>query len=861
MKAQPAPTPAPFVSRNAELEWLDGLLVRSLAGAGQIGFVAGDAGLGKSALVREFMHRAQRDHPDLLVAFSDCNPHSGAGDAFLPFREVLGLLTGDVDAPLAEGAITVENAARLRRFLRFSAEALTEVGPDLVGIFVPGASLVAWLGGKVAQNRLGAPAAPRGTPRGTGIDRDTVFQQFTNVLRTIATKQPLVIVLDDLQWADAASLELLFHLARRIEGSRLLIIGTYRPGDIAAPRAGEPHPLQPVLNETKRYYGEIVCDLGAGTEPERRELFDALLDAEQNELHAAFRDELFSRTNGHPLFTLEMLSALRDQGVLVRGEGGWSARAGIDWSRLPARIEGVISERVRRLRPELVDLLSAASVLGDEFSAEVLASMLDLPVPAVVRQLSTELDRQHGIVRAQGVITERGRRLSLYRFRHALFQSYLYHGLDDVQAPLLHESAAAALEQFVDASRAALDLARHCEFAQLWASAARYRTDAAEVALQRFAPREAEALARRAGELAALAADTAISARAARVLGDVHIAAGSPEDARHEYERALALDPAPLERARLLRGVGRTHELQMQMPQARTALQRARSELEQLADHSSREWRWEWVQLHIELVWSCYFTGAIDEMRVLHAAVADLATAEQQARMLQVDVLYRLRKERYCLSEATIAAARAFGDASRATGNRREAAVGEFQVGFALLWAGRPTEALASLHDCLAFALPAEDAPLGYLALTYTATAHRLLGNIDETVASATRGAALATAAGAGLYAGACSAHLAWAAYRRGDFPAAADTAASALAQMAVPHYPFKWFAALPAIAAHVALQQYEQAAAYVLPLALESEQCMPAPLGDAVRNALEHGCSRDSLAAVTARAQECNRL
>ncbi|MFQ5855111.1 MAG: ATP-binding protein [Anaerolineae bacterium] len=114
-----------FVARERELAQLQAFLDKTLAGQGQVCFVTGEAGAGKTALVTDtsatlstrFARRAQAQHDDLLVAVGDCNAQTGIGDPYLPFREVLGLLTGDVERELAQGAITEENAGRLRNFL------------------------------------------------------------------------------------------------------------------------------------------------------------------------------------------------------------------------------------------------------------------------------------------------------------------------------------------------------------------------------------------------------------------------------------------------------------------------------------------------------------------------------------------------------------------------------------------------------------------------------------------------------------------------------------------------------------------------------------------------------------------------
>ena len=236
-----------FVAREGELAQLQRFLDSAFSGQGQVCFVAGEAGSGKTALIAEFAQRAEDSHTDLLVAIGNCNAQSGIGDPYLPFREVLALLTGDVEAKLTRGAISRETANRLRDFFLVSGQALVELGPDLIGIFVPGAGLVTRAAAFAADKvgwlaKLERLMERKATdPVDTGLEQTRIFEQYANVLRALAAQQPLMLVLDDLHWADISSIELLFHLGRRIGGSRILVVGLYRPEEVALGR-GEAAP-------------------------------------------------------------------------------------------------------------------------------------------------------------------------------------------------------------------------------------------------------------------------------------------------------------------------------------------------------------------------------------------------------------------------------------------------------------------------------------------------------------------------------------------------------------------------------------------------------------------------------------------
>jgi DNA-binding SARP family transcriptional activator len=151
----PAPGPPPFLdqdglgfdrpplfARDRELAHLDRFLDLALSARGRTVFVTGEAGSGKSALLQEFAARAQDAHEDLIVASGNCNAHVGIGDPYLPFREILGLLTGDVETRWAAGALSREHALRLWNLVPLVARTLVEAAPDLIGTFVPGPALL-----------------------------------------------------------------------------------------------------------------------------------------------------------------------------------------------------------------------------------------------------------------------------------------------------------------------------------------------------------------------------------------------------------------------------------------------------------------------------------------------------------------------------------------------------------------------------------------------------------------------------------------------------------------------------------------------------------------------------------------------
>ncbi len=201
--------------------------------------MTGEAGFGKTSLCREFARQAQVRHSELLVANGNCNAQTGIADPYLPFREILELLTGEGEERLASGAVTQENAWRLQRFWDLSRRVVSNVAPDLIDLFVPGIRLAARAGALVAtESGWLKPAAPARDGRAptvlpgslaASVEQTRIFEQATAALNALAQERPLVLILDDLHWIDDSSSSLLFHISRRIAGSRVLLLGNFRP--------------------------------------------------------------------------------------------------------------------------------------------------------------------------------------------------------------------------------------------------------------------------------------------------------------------------------------------------------------------------------------------------------------------------------------------------------------------------------------------------------------------------------------------------------------------------------------------------------------------------------------------------------
>jgi adenylate cyclase len=531
----------PFVGREPQLRRLTALLETALTAQGQAAFVSGEAGWGKTRLLVEFSRYAQERHPDLVVASGICTTFTESGDPYLPFREILRMLCADVEQEWAVGRVTRPHALRLWHLLPQMTEALLNEGRHLIDTFIPGQALLQRsaahesLDLDLLKRLQGLIARRRARHRDAGVDQERIFEEISHVLQTVSRDQPLLLILDDLHWADISSLGLLFHLGRRLAESHILILGAYRPEDISLGREGQEHPLVNILAEFKRLFGDVWVNLGQHG-GEGRDFVDALLDSEPNRLSEDFRAKLARYTRGHPLFTVEILRDMRDHRYVYQDESGrWVDRPTITWDTLPRRVEGVIERRVDRLDARLRTTLAVASTEGEEFIAEVLAQVRKMDEGDMVSLLSRDLARKHRLVQASGVRQFGERRISRYRFSHNLFQKYLYQTLDPVERAYLHEAIGNALETVFQGhtSEISVQLARHFQEAGQVAKTVEYLRQAGDAAADVYANTEAIAHYRQAIDLAC---QIAIDAEELTLL---HLRMGRVLELDSQFDRGL----------------------------------------------------------------------------------------------------------------------------------------------------------------------------------------------------------------------------------------------------------------------------------------------------------------------------------
>ncbi|MBS3920643.1 MAG: tetratricopeptide repeat protein [Deltaproteobacteria bacterium] len=484
--------PPTLIERDQELSELIKQFLRVREGNGSVLFIAGEAGAGKTALLEEFLHRIREQYHDVISGSGECNAQVGIADAYLPFKELLWNLVGS-QQNLAK---PVGNAKTVSMLV---IKCLYEVAPDIIACFVPFAG-IGLKGIQVILGQLGIKPKSSDGPS-TLIEQNKVFEQYFRVLTSLSQNSPTVVIIEDLQWSDEASIALLFYLGRRISKQRILIIGSYRPHEISLGRDGHEHSLLRVINELRRHGSHILSLDRVRGKPDDEIRIDRFI---QHYLDTRFPGHIFPesfisilnhRTAGNPLFLKELLENMYELGEIAEVDEHWQLNKDIKYpGHLPERVEAVIQQRVGRLTEDLKRLLTTASVEGEDFTAQVLAKLQDLEEDKILEKLVDGLGRIHQLVDEKGEkIIEKDVILSFFHFRYRLIQEHLYRTIGESQRRLMHRKVAECLESLYGDNIEAISaqLARHFELAYIYKKAYHYWNITASQAGKTFATHEA----------------------------------------------------------------------------------------------------------------------------------------------------------------------------------------------------------------------------------------------------------------------------------------------------------------------------------------------------------------------------------
>ena len=278
--------------------------------------------------------------------------------------------------------------------------------------------------------------------------RFRLFDAITTFLKSVAESRPLMLVLDDLHWADRSSLQLLEFLARELGESRLLVVGCYRDTELS-----RQHPLSETLAQLSResvFRRQVLPGLG------QDELGQFVKSSTGVQLSPELTGALHAHTEGNPFFMTEVIRLLSESGELTAGHMGTS-----DGLKVPEGVREVIGQRLNRLSELCNQVLTTASIIGREFDFKLLIGLIEEGVEDRVLEAVEE-------ALAARVIEEPAGTMDRYQFSHALIQETLAQELSTTRRVRLHARIAEGLEELYgeDAETHAAELAHHFVEAQ-----------------------------------------------------------------------------------------------------------------------------------------------------------------------------------------------------------------------------------------------------------------------------------------------------------------------------------------------------------------------------------------------------------
>jgi DNA-binding winged helix-turn-helix (wHTH) protein len=460
-----AATQGVFVGRGGALEILHETWRRALGGERQFVLIGGEPGIGKTALAEEFQRQSAVGERAVRIANGQCMEGYGSKEPYAPILEALGRLCRG-----QQGAAVVQI---------LSAEAPT------------------WLA--QLSTLLTREQRERLQREIIGATRERMLREIADALESITAEAALLLVLEDLQWVDDSTVDLISALARRRTLARLMLLATCRPLD-AEPSSS---PLKALIQDLmgRRLCREIA--LTALSEVEVEEYLGAQSPASR--APPGLTELVYRRSEGNPLFIVAALEHMAKRSLVTREDGRWQLRVPLEEIEfeVPDDLRHMIEAQLERLSAQEQSALELASIAGASFSASLISHAADIDLRSL-EDLYEQLSRRHHIVKwvatrslPDGSATER------YEFVHALYRQVLYdHQLPGRRARFHRQIgerlAAMHAQQMEDVVP---ELAYHFEQATDWPRAIEYLQRAAELAGRRYAPSQTDAMLVRALEL------------------------------------------------------------------------------------------------------------------------------------------------------------------------------------------------------------------------------------------------------------------------------------------------------------------------------------------------------------------------
>jgi DNA-binding winged helix-turn-helix (wHTH) protein/tetratricopeptide (TPR) repeat protein len=446
--------PGKLVGRQPALEQLDLHLKKALLGQRQLVFVTGEAGIGKTTLIDAFL-REIAWHPNLRITRGQCIEGFGGKEAYYPLLEAMGRLVREPDAAFAIQTLALRAPTWLIQF------------PSLV---------------RADQMQLLQQEI-------LGATRERMVREICEALEVITADRCLIIILEDLHWVDHSTLDAISALARRSEPSKLLFLGTYRPGAVML----SDNPLKVLKQDllVRQLCYEVALERFG--ESEIAEYLAAKFP--DGELPGGLAGLILRHSGGNALFMIAILEEMVKKGMISNGQGRWKLTQPLDRidPGVPETLHEMLTVLFDQLGAEEQNVLKCASIAGERFSVWAVSSVLDADAVQVEGLCETLAARQQ-FIKSGGVhVLADGSPSAQYEFRHALYREFIYKRLSTTERWKFHRKLAVRMEaSFTLPSPSVIsELALHFEEGREYKRAVHYLIFAAENAARRYALRNA----------------------------------------------------------------------------------------------------------------------------------------------------------------------------------------------------------------------------------------------------------------------------------------------------------------------------------------------------------------------------------
>ncbi len=496
-----------MVGRDVALAQINNHFEKALSGQRQVVFVTGEAGIGKTTLVDTFQQQAAR-HPNLRLARGQCIEGFGGTEAYYPMLEALGSLVRNAQDDAMVQTLAKQAPTWLAQF------------PSLVKT-----EQRDWLQREIL-----------------GSTRGRMVREICEALEAMTEQAPLIVILEDLHWADTSTFDWISAFARRREPAKLLLVGTYRPVDVVLSQS----PLKALKQDLEVRH---LCSEVAIERLQESDVAEYLAKTFANSnLPSGLASLIHHNSGGNALFMAAIVRDIAKRGLIAQVGGAWALTAPLQaiYPGIPETLQQMLDLLFEQLSAEEQQILQGCSVAGERFSVWAASVILET-LPASVEEACDKLAQRQQFIRFAGIHkAANGADSAHYEFRHALYRQALYRSLPRVSRTKFHRSLGERLMPFCTTEKPELasELALHFEEGRDFEQAARCLMLASQNAAKRFSHRDSIQVLRHALKLISgqeLSTGFELEIQILERIGDAQFTLGEMSESLGSYESASSL--------------------------------------------------------------------------------------------------------------------------------------------------------------------------------------------------------------------------------------------------------------------------------------------------------------------------------